>query len=394
VRVRLLAATASFVLLQLLPVDFSYWQFAGLLFLNGLAMGAFASPNRAGVMNSLPAQHRGAGSGMNATFQNSAQVLSIGIFFTLVIVGLSSSLPSSLLHGLVSQGVPRSQAARVARLPPVSTLFAAFLGYDPMAHLLPRAVLHGLTRAQSSTLLGRSFFPRLIAAPFGSGLRTALDFAAAGCAVAAAASWARGRRYVYQPEVDAGTTEVGGQGPAGGRGPAPGDGEAGRDERHRGEVRRAGRVLLVDEDDEVLLLCGRDPSVAAAERFWFVPGGGAEDGESVEHAALREVREEVGAVLAEADLGPVVWARRVAFEFDGHRYDQDERFWVVRVARFASRPTGLTDMEVRMGTRARWWSLAELAGLDEPVYPHGLAALAANWLAEGPPPAPLDITGH
>jgi hypothetical protein len=184
--------------------------FALLLFLNGLAMGAFASPNRAGVMNSLPPQHRGAGSGMNATFQNSAQVLSIGIFFTLVIVGLSGTLPSTLAHGLVSEGVPKLEAARVAAIPPVSTLFAAFLGYNPMAHLLPAGVLSALKPAQVSTLLGRSFFPHLIAAPFGAGLHTAFDFAAAGCAVAALASWSRGKRYVYRPTVPGLPTPVDG----------------------------------------------------------------------------------------------------------------------------------------------------------------------------------------
>ena len=85
----MVASAVAFVLLALLPIDFSYPSFAAVLLLMGLAMGAFASPNRAGVMNSLPAAHRGAGAGMNQTFQNSAQVLSIGIFFTLMIIGLS-----------------------------------------------------------------------------------------------------------------------------------------------------------------------------------------------------------------------------------------------------------------------------------------------------------------
>jgi len=195
----MLVAAASFILLNQLPINFSYWMFALLLLLNGLAMGAFASPNRAGVMNSLPPQDRGAGSGMNSTFQNSAQVLSIGIFFTLVIVGLSSSLPVSLSHGLVSEGISRPVADTVGGLPPVSTLFAAFLGYNPMAHLLPAGVLAGLTHAQNAVITGRSFFPRLIAKPFASGLHTAFNFAAAGCVVAAAASWSRGKRYIYHP---------------------------------------------------------------------------------------------------------------------------------------------------------------------------------------------------
>ncbi|MGH8996368.1 MAG: MFS transporter, partial [Acidimicrobiales bacterium] len=114
----MLAAALSFLFLELLPVNFSYAVFAPLLLMNGLAMGAFAAPNRAGVMNSLPAAHRGVGSGMNSTFQNAAQVLSIGIFFTLMIVGLSSTLSTSLYHGLVAQGVPVADASRVAHLPP------------------------------------------------------------------------------------------------------------------------------------------------------------------------------------------------------------------------------------------------------------------------------------
>ncbi len=194
----MLLAAASFILLETLPINFSYWTFAVLLLMNGLAMGAFASPNRAGVMNSLPPQDRGAGSGMNATFQNSAQVLSIGIFFTLVIVGLSGTLPSSLSHGLMAEGISRPVAEKVANLPPVSTLFAAFLGYNPLAHLLPASVLSSLPATHRAVVLGRSFFPHLIAVPFSSGLHAAFDFAALGCLIAAGASWSRGKRYVYR----------------------------------------------------------------------------------------------------------------------------------------------------------------------------------------------------
>ena len=144
----MLGAAVSFALLEFLPVDFPYWVFAVLLFFTGLTMAAFGSPNRAGVMNSLPAQHRGAGSGMNTTFQNSAQVLSIGIFFTLMIVGLTSSLPEHLLHGLVAHGVPSAVAEHVAHLSPVSTLFAAFLGYNPVQHLIGAQTLSHLSAAQ------------------------------------------------------------------------------------------------------------------------------------------------------------------------------------------------------------------------------------------------------
>jgi hypothetical protein len=155
-------------------------------------------------MNSLPPQHRGAGSGMNSTFQNSAQVLSIGIFFTLMIVGLSSSLPAAMYHGLVAQGVPTGVADRVAHLPPVSTLFAAFLGYNPMQHLLGGTVLAHLPAGHRALITGRSFFPTLISVPFREGLHAAFDFAIVACLVAAAASWMRGGKYVYvEPESPA-----------------------------------------------------------------------------------------------------------------------------------------------------------------------------------------------
>jgi MFS family permease len=199
----MLAAASSFVLLELLPINFSYIVFAPILLLNGLGMGAFASPNRAAVMNSLPPEHRGAGGGMSSTFQNSAQVFSIGIFFTLVIIGLSTSLSTSLDHSLLAHGVPRLAAAKAASLPPVSTLFAAFLGYNPMQHLLGAHTLSVLPKATASLLVGRSFFPHLISGPFAAGLHTAFDFSIACCLVAAGASWSRGKRYVYSAHAQA-----------------------------------------------------------------------------------------------------------------------------------------------------------------------------------------------
>src|SRR5271169_207105 len=141
----MLGAALSFVLLALLPTDFPYPLFAAILFLNGVSMGMFASPNRAAVMNSLPAGDRGAGGGMNQTFQNSAQVLSIGVFFTLMIVGLSSTLPSTLLAGLQAHGVGAATAHRVGALPPISILFAAFLGYNPIQHLVGAHALSALS---------------------------------------------------------------------------------------------------------------------------------------------------------------------------------------------------------------------------------------------------------
>jgi MFS family permease len=189
-------AAASFALLAVLPVNFSYVDFALLLLVMGLAMGIFSAPNLAGVMNSLPPEQRGAGAGMLNTFQNSAQVLSIGIFFTLIIVGLKSTLPRSLYLGLVAQGVPAAAAHKAAALPPVSSLFAAFLGYNPIRTLLGPSLSH-LPASRVSYLTGRSFFPHLIAAPFGSGLKEAFSFAVVACLVAAAASWLRGAKYVH-----------------------------------------------------------------------------------------------------------------------------------------------------------------------------------------------------
>jgi MFS family permease len=193
----MLAAALSFGLLELLPVNFPYLGFAALLLLNGLAMGAFAAPNRAGVMNSLPPQHRGVGSGMNSTFQNSAQVLSIGIFFTLMIIGLSSTLPGALYHGLVGHGVARAVAQRAAALPPVTSLFAAFLGYSPVQHLIGAPALAHLSAANRAAVDGRGFFPSLISRPFENGLHAAFDFAIAASLVAAGASWLRGGKYVF-----------------------------------------------------------------------------------------------------------------------------------------------------------------------------------------------------
>ena len=198
----MLVAALAFFLLELLPVNFQYWMFAGLLLLIGLAMGLFASPNQTGIMNSLPPHRRGVGAGMSTTFQNSAMVLSIGVFFTLMVVGLAASLPATLNHGLIAQGVPAADAHRVSQLPPVGLLFASFLGLNPIGELLGPAV-HHLPAANAAYLTGRAFFPSLISGPFASGLDEAFDFAIVACLVAAAASWMRGGRYVHEVEPHA-----------------------------------------------------------------------------------------------------------------------------------------------------------------------------------------------
>ncbi|MGH3512603.1 MAG: MFS transporter [Pseudonocardiaceae bacterium] len=190
-------AAVSFGWLALLPVNFSYWEFAVVLLVNGMGMGLFASPNRASIMNSLPPNRRGVGAGMSTTFQNAAMVLSIGIFFSLMVSGLARSLPQTMSAGLIAQGVPAADAMQVAALPPVSVLFASLLGYNPVQTLLGPTVLHQLPAGHAAYLTGRGFFPALISGPFSDGLTVAFGFAIAACVVAAIASWLRGGKYVY-----------------------------------------------------------------------------------------------------------------------------------------------------------------------------------------------------
>jgi MFS family permease len=184
---------AAFVLLLFVPVNFPYWEFALVIALNGFGSGLFVSPNWAEMMNSVPADRRGAAGGMIATFQNSAFVLSIGIFFSLMVAGLSSKLPAAMTSGLVAQGVPAATAAPISHLPPIGVLFASFLGYNPMQQLLG-PVLHTLPPAHAAYVVGRDFFPHLITAPFHSGLGAAFAFAIAANVIAAIASALTGRR--------------------------------------------------------------------------------------------------------------------------------------------------------------------------------------------------------
>jgi MFS family permease len=197
----LLISVAAFLLLNTLPIDFSYPGFAALIFLWSLGAGMFFSPNQAGVMNSLPHDQRGAGAGMFNTFQNSASVLSMGVIFTVITLGLAAGLPSHLYRGLVAQGVPAGAAHTVATLPPIGTLFAAFLGDNAIQLELGRmGVLHTLPHAKVAYLTGRQFFPSLISEPFANGLHLAMYFAAATSLLAAIASILRGGRYVHARE--------------------------------------------------------------------------------------------------------------------------------------------------------------------------------------------------
>jgi MFS family permease len=189
----LLLMAGAFVGLQLLPVDFYYPLFAGLLMLSGIGQGMFSAPNTSGVMSSVARGERGVASGMRLTFQNSGTALSIGVFFSLMVTGLAGTLPTTLSTGLHAQGVPAAIAAQLAALPPVSTLFAAFLGANPIAHLLaPSGVLPTLPAAARSTLTGTRFFPELISGPFHHGLVTVFTAAAVMAVISALASVSRG----------------------------------------------------------------------------------------------------------------------------------------------------------------------------------------------------------
>ena len=197
----MLLSALTFFLLMWLPANFSFEVFGLLIFLNGVGSGMFAAPNTTAVMNSVPANQRGAASGMRATFMNSGMVLSIGVFFSLMIAGLASTLPHTLGGSLVAQGVPADAANRIAHLPPVGSLFAAFLGYNPIRTLLGPHVLGSLSGSHAAYLTGKTYFPQLISQPFMHGLRIVFSAATVMSLIAAAASWMRGSKYVHEDEV-------------------------------------------------------------------------------------------------------------------------------------------------------------------------------------------------
>jgi MFS family permease len=206
----LLVSALAFGGLLLIPVNFSYPEFAALIFVAGAGMGLFSAPNAAAIMNSVPARQRGAASGMLATFQNSGFVLSIGVFFSLMIAGLAATLPKTLTNGLAAQGVPHAVALKIGSLPPVGSLFAAFLGYNPVKQLLgPTGVLNHLPASHVAVLTGQKFFPGLISQPFHHGLIIVFIMAIAVLVIAAGASALRGGRYVHEEGLEAATISAG-----------------------------------------------------------------------------------------------------------------------------------------------------------------------------------------
>ncbi|HEY2643984.1 MAG TPA: MFS transporter [Galbitalea sp.] len=189
----------TFIALLLIPVNFDYWAFGILTFLNGIGSGMFAAPNRTSIMNSVPANQRGAASGVTGTFQNAGNSLSIGIFFSLMIAGLATTLPTALFKGLTAHGVPAIAAHNAAAAPPVGNLFAAFLGYNPIAAVLKgvHVDLSSLSSANVATLTGKEFFPQLISEPFHSGLVIVFIAAAILSGIGAISSMAAGGKYMH-----------------------------------------------------------------------------------------------------------------------------------------------------------------------------------------------------
>ena len=195
--IAMILTAVGFFLLLLLPVNFKYPMFALVIFLDGLSMGMFMAPNTAAIMNSLPPKHRGAGSGMRATLMNVGSPISMAVIFTLMVIGLNASMPAALYNGLVQNGIPSAVAHQVSSAPPVGYLFAAFLGYNPLATMIPASVLNALPAQQAAAVTSRAFFPQLILTAFHHGLVEVLIFAIVMCLIGAAASWVRGGKYVY-----------------------------------------------------------------------------------------------------------------------------------------------------------------------------------------------------
>ncbi|MDR0341862.1 MAG: MFS transporter [Nocardiopsaceae bacterium] len=246
----LLVAAAAFTGLMLLPVNFPYWAFALIIFGNGIGSGLFASPNTSAIMSSVPARHRGSASGMRSTFQNSGMSLSIGVFFSLMIAGLAATLPRTLTSGLHAQGVSLAVASRVSHLPPVSTVFSALLGYNPIQHLLRSSgALASLPPQRAAVLTGKQFFPHLIAGPFHHGLIIVFTTAAIMSVTGALVSLLRGRQYFYDEPSAAARAGDGKAGLPGRPAPLPaaatGPGNGGGNRNGDGRNARTGRGRLL-----------------------------------------------------------------------------------------------------------------------------------------------------
>ena len=194
----LLLFGGSFVGLLLVPTNFHYIWFALLVFLNGVGGGMFSAPNTTAIMNSVPADQRGGAAGIQAAFMNSGMVLSMGLFFSLMIVGLTNTLPKALFNGLSAHGVAAAQAHQIANIPAVGSLFSSFLGYNPLQSLLGSQTATHVTNSQWAALTGKHFFPSLIQSPFHHGLVIVFTLAIVMSLVGALFSAFRGTRYIHE----------------------------------------------------------------------------------------------------------------------------------------------------------------------------------------------------
>ena len=196
----MLVSAASYALMMTFPANFNYVPFALVMFLSGIGGGLFASPNTSSIMNSVPARHRGAASGMRVTFNSTGMPLSMGLFFTLLVAGLNAKVPPALMAGLHHQGVPAAVAAQLAHVPPLGYIFAAFLGVNPLKTLLVSPAYAHVSAAQFAQLTSRSYFPQLIGPAFAGSLGIILGFAVVMSLIAAVASALRGERFVHVDE--------------------------------------------------------------------------------------------------------------------------------------------------------------------------------------------------
>jgi len=204
----MVVAALAFYLLMLLPSDFSYPVFAVDLFLLGAGMGLFAAPNTTAIMNSAPARHRGVASGIRATFMNAGSMISMGVYFTIMIGALGARLPEALTRGLSHYGLPAAMIAKVAHVPPIAALFASLLGYNPMKIMVPPRILHSLSAHALATLTSREFFPNLLAPPFMEALRVVFLVSLVLSLVAGIASLLRGGRFVLEEETSGERAEI------------------------------------------------------------------------------------------------------------------------------------------------------------------------------------------
>jgi MFS family permease len=191
---------ASFVGMLLIPTNFSYWAFAIMVGLNGIGGGMFSAPNSASIMNSVPPEERGGAAGIQGSIMNTGLVLSIGIFFSLMIIGLTDTLPKAMFNGLSAHGIGATQAHAIANLPAVGNLFSAFLGKNPLKNLLGSQAASHVSHAQWQILTGKQFFPDLIESSFHHGLEIVFGVAIVMSIIGAVASALRGKRFVHDEQ--------------------------------------------------------------------------------------------------------------------------------------------------------------------------------------------------